>query len=273
MAYVYEVFGSTYAGGVALPLRVVTQPVGSGEVPSSLVQLPGGNAWDSLGSGMARPRSQKITITGVWLAASKSAMETKLDALKAMKGTRNKLWASVDSGTTNRWRYARCLDVRAVAKPGLQRMMPIEMDFELVASPWNGTAHAAESTTLDASPHDVVTTNAGNAWVRDAIITITASGSSITVVSVSRAAIAGVCGIIHWHWTGTLAATKSLIINCGTRSVTNDGADAWAGFVFQADHADNEIAPLVPGVNTIVVARTGGDNSSTCKLDYSDGWV
>jgi hypothetical protein len=266
MAYVIEVFGSSYAAGVALPIKGIEQPVGIGRAASGMIDLPGGNSWDSTGSAQTRLRSQIITIRGGWVSATAADMTTKIDALRALVGTRDYLWATPDSGTTKRSRLARCLDVRATVRPRFPRWMQVEMDFELVAGPWAGAAHTAESTTLDAGTHDVVTTNAGNTRVQDAIMTITASGSAITAISVLLAAR------FHWHWTGSISAAASLIVNGGTRRITNGGNDAYSTFALQADHADNDWLPLDPGINTISVERTGGDNSSTCKLDYSDGW-
>ena len=266
MAYIYERFGATYAGGEALPLRVITQPVGAGSVPSSLVSLPGGGSWDNIGTSVSRPRAQLITVSGMWLAASKSAMETKMDALKALVGTRNKLWASVDSGTTNRWRYARCLDVRSMAQVGIQNRMPIEMDFELAASNWNGAAHS-ESTELATGSDEITSTNGGNVRASNAVITVTADTSNITVLSVLLA------GVVHWHYTGTITASKSLVVDCGTRKVTNDGTGDFAHFVLQSDHADNDWMPMLSGVNTYTVANTGGGAESTILIAYADGWA
>jgi len=266
MPYIITRFGATYAGGVDLPIRAMEQPAGLGQAVSGMIELPGGNSWDSTGSAQTRLRSQIITISGGWLSADAAAMTTKIDALRALVGTRNYLWSTVDGGTTNRSRLARCLDVRATAKPGFTRWAPYEIDFELAAGVWAGAAHSAESTTLDTTPHDVVTTNAGNARVRDTIITIRANTSNITALGVSIATKS------NFHWSGTLVAGKDLIINCGTRRVTNDGADAYATFALQSDHADNEWLPLDAGATTIVVHQNGG-NDSTCKLTYADGWA
>jgi hypothetical protein len=266
MAYIIEVFGSSYAAGVALPIRALEQPVGIGAAATSMIALPGGNSWDSMGATQTRLASQIITIRGGWLSATAADMTTKIDALRALVGTRNYLWTTPDSGSTKRSRLARCLDVRASVRPGFTRWMQVEMDFELAAGPWAGAAHSAESTTLDASPHDVATTNAGNARVRDAIITVRAVGTDLTVIGVSLA------GKVDWHWTGTLTVGNDLVINCGTKRILNNGSDAYATFALQAGHADNDWLPLDAGVNTYSVHLTGGA-SSTFKLDYNDGWA
>jgi len=266
MPYIISRFGASWAAGVELPIRAMEQPVGLGVAASGMLDLPGGNSYDSLGSTQAKLRSQVITISGGWLAADAAATTTKIDALRALVGTRNYLWSSSDGGSTNRFRLARCLDVRAMARPGIARWATYEMDFELAAGPWNGTAHTLESTTLDASPHDVVTTNGGNTRVRNAIITVTAATTNITVLGVSLA------GKFDWHWTGTLTVGNVLLIDCGTKRITNNSVDAYATFALQAGHADNDWLPLDAGSNTISVHLTGGADS-TFKLTYNDGWA
>jgi hypothetical protein len=267
MSFLYERFGSTYAGGEVLPLFDGTEPLGSGPVPSPILQLPGGSFWDTLGAGQGRQGSRQITLKGDWIAASAGAMETKIDALTALVGTRSYLWKSNDGGTTTRSILARCLAVRTPTGPGSPLVSQFEMDFVLEAELWRGAYHS-ETTTLDTSPHAVVTTNAGNARVRNAIITMaTDTANTITEIGVS------ITGKVDWHWTGTLEAGVGvfLVVNCGTRRVTYLGVDAYAGFALQAAQAESDWLPLDPGVNTIAVHFTGSAQA-TFKLEYYDGW-
>ena len=266
MPYIIQRFGATYAGGVDLPTRAMEQPVGLGRVASGMIELPGGGSWDSTGTAVARLRSQIITIRGGWLAADAAAMTTKIDALRALVGTRSYLWSSSDGGTTNRWRYARVMDVRATAKPGFTRWTPYEIDFELAAGNWSGAAHA-ESTALATGNDTITMTNGGNVRVSDVIITVTAVTSNITALSFYKA------NLFHWHYTGTIVAGTSLVVNCGTRRVINDGTGDFANFILQSDHADNDWLPILAGVNTFLVERTGGAVTSTVRIAYSDGWA
>jgi len=266
MPYIISRFGASWAAGTALPILGMQQPVGLGAVASTIVQLPGGNSWDSLGSAQTRPHSQVITIHGGYVAASAAALTTYIDAMRALVGVRSYLWATPDSGSTTRWRLARCLDVRATAKPGFPRWIGVDMDFELAAGGWNGAAHS-ESTALATGNDAIETTNAGNAIVTNAIITITAQTTAITELSFY------VTGLLHWHYTGSITATKSLIVDCGTRKVTNDGTGDFANFVLQSDHADNDWLPIQSGVNSIQVERTGGGATSAVVLAYNDGWA
>jgi hypothetical protein len=232
-----------------------------------MIDIPGRGVWDSLGSGIAKPEVQTITHRGKAIAASSSLLQTSLNAWRALNGQRNLLWKSSDGGTTNQWRYARVMDVRT--DWGLRNGTPyaiVEMDFELAASPWNGAAHTAESTTLDATPHTVVTVNGGNVRVRDAVITIRAVGTNITDIQVS------ITNKASWGWAGTLVVGDDLVIDCGAKRITNDGVGAYGDFYLQSGHADIDWLPLDPGSSTISVQRTEGANS-TFKLDYYDAWA
>lgn len=267
MPYLYERFGATYAGGEALPQLDGSEPQGAGEFPGSMVELPGGKAWDWLGSDRAVSRSQVITITGDWVAASVAAMETKIDNLNALFGVRSYLWRSNDGGTTTRKRLARCIGVRVPIEMQSALVATIELDFELAPGLWQGTAHS-ETTIIDAASHAVATTNNGNATVRDAIITVTAKVAAITAVSFY------INGILHWHYSGTIGINKALVVNCDTKTVTNDGVDAYVNFALQADHPSADWNPLAAGLNTITVETTSTDHTAhEVKLEYADGWI
>jgi hypothetical protein len=270
MPYTIDIFGATYAGGVALPRYEGEHPWGSAAVPAALVELPGGNAWDSLGTDAALPRAEVITIRGEWIAASATAMQTKIDALKALTGTRNKLWTSNDSGTTTRWRYARCLQVRAAVIPGSSAYSVIEMDFELAAGLWNGSAHN-ETTVLDTGTHSVTTTNGGNAVVRNAVLQITAKVATITKVVLQD----GSAPVKAWEYNGTIAINKMLYINCGTKRIWNENTgDDYANFAFQAAHASADWLPIAPGANEWAVGISSTDNTShEIVVAYNDGWM
>lgn len=270
MPYTIDVFGASYAGGVALPKYEGEHPWGSAAAPNALVELPGGNAWDSLGTEAALPRAETITIRGEWIAASATAMQTKIDALKALTGTRNLLWASNDGGTTKRFRTARCLHVRAAVIPGAASYSVIEMDFELAAGAWKGAAHD-ETTVIDAGDHSVITNNGGNTWVRDAIITVTAKVAPITFLRVYDE----IAPITRWAYTGTIAINKRLIVTCGTKRVWNENTgDDYANFALLAEHATPEWTHIEPGNKEWTVTTTSADHSAhEFKLTYNDWWM
>jgi len=264
--YTYDSFGTSYASGVKLPITLQPYTDGAGAVSSYLVDLPGRGSYDTLSGGTATAEAYTITHRGRVTASTESALQGSLDAWYALRGKRSQLWKSNDGGTTTRWRYARLLDVRTDVGLGSAPYWSIvEMDFELAAALWCGSAHA-ETTTLATGTVNASTTNAGNTRVRNAIITITAAASAIGTVSVYKASL------IHWHYTGSIAAGQALIVNGSTKSVTNNGNDDYVHFALQTSHADNDWTPIEPGLGTLSVERYGGGTASTINLSYYDGF-
>ncbi len=264
MAYLITRFGDEYATAEVLPTAGGEQPLGAGGVPSGRIRLPGGGSFDAWGRERPQPQAHQITVRGRWSAASVTAMETKVDALAALKGRRSKLWRS--NGVAQRWRYARCLRVEVPAGRGTPTSDEISLDFELEAGPWYGLAHS-DTILVDASPKTIAAANGGNARVTNPVITITAAGSAITRIKIA------VSGVSELQWDGSLAVAKSLVIDCGARSIKNNGIDAYAGLTLTANHRISDWLRLEPGNNSVVITRTGGDNASSVRLQYSDGWA
>jgi hypothetical protein len=268
MSYVYTVFGSTYAGGVVLPTTLHPFSETPGPITSPIVELPGRGAWDSLGSGIAKPETQQITHRGKVIAASAAALQTSRDALRALKGKRDILWKTNDGGTTKRWRYARVMDVRI--DNGLGSFCDIvEMDFELLPGLWNGTAHTAEVhalTTAAPTGTFIALVNNGNVRVRDMRLVVThVVTNPITLFRVDGP-------LSSWQYNGSIAVGGYLDVYCGSKRVWNV-ADDFAHFSLLTAHYDSDWLPLEPGTNTIKFSRTGGDNSATIEVTFYDGWA
>ena len=264
MAFVIDRFGTLYASATVLPTLDGSQPQGAGPVESSLVRLPGGGAYDWRGSERAQIGPTTLLTKGVWVEATVALMETKLAALKALVGVRDRLWRN--NGARQDWRWARLLEVRSDLEAGLAADALIEMQFEALPGAWMGSGHLVNAT-LDASPKAAVCTNLGNVRVTHGIVTITAAGSAITQVKV---AIAGVSEI---QWIGTLAVGTNLVIDCGARTIRNAGVNAYAGFSLTANHLVTDWLRLEPGANSVLIYRTGGSAASTASVNYNDGWA
>lgn len=266
MSYWLEKFGDVYASATALPARREQHDLSSDTVLDGAVTLPGGAMYDTWGTADAWAYGDTITARGAIHNTGGSAFMTAHDNLKALIGTRSKLWAKMADGSSTRWRYARLLKTTATRAIENTNWLDVELTFRNESTNWNGTARSVNGT-LDTTPKTVTVTNNGNTPVRNAIITITAAGSSISFVSVS------VSGVSYITWAGTLAAGNALVIDCGAGSVKNNGADAYDGFALDGSHTIREWLRLDPGTNTVSVARTGGSTSSTVNFSFSDGWA
>jgi hypothetical protein len=230
-----------------------------------------------------------VTVTGAISTNGQTAaqLETQERALRALEGTRGKLWRQWDSSGTWEWVWARCLPVNS--NWGLENSNYIDLTFPFQAESavWNGEKHGVDwytddghftdeglytdeglgdSFTLTGSPQTCTVTNTGNAPVYNPIITITAGNANITALDLA------VAGIWHVVYTGTIAATKSLVINCGAWSAVNDGTEDYAHFDISTSHTVEALARLAVGANAVVVTYTGGGVGSAIYFDFSDGW-
>ena len=264
MAYIIERFGDVWSTAVELPTLDGKQPRGIRGIEGSMIRLPGGRAYDWRGGEQAPIAPEEVTIEGTWVAASVAAMETKHAALLGLAGQRSKLWRS--NGTNQHWRTARVLSIDAPVEAGFATWMSYTMRLELAAMPWQGTAQSPNAA-LDTSPKVVACANSGNARVTNPVVTVTAAGSTITVVRVR------VVGVSDIQWSGSLAAGQSLVIDCGKRTVRRAGADAYAGFSLLAGHVVSDWLRIEPGVTAVQIYRTGGSAASTATVAYNEGWL
>jgi hypothetical protein len=158
------------------------------------------------------------------------------------------------------------LEVTLDATPHARAWITGSLLFELPTAGWSGADLTTGDIALDTNPHDVAATNGGNRAVDNAVIVFTAGANNITAVTFT------VTGISSITWTGTLLGTKVLSIDCGARSVTNDGADARSTLVLNAAHTISPWLRLAASaVTTMIVTCTGGGLPSG-RINGYDGW-
>lgn len=239
--------------------------VGRGEIRGPYTATISG-VYDSLGTNRAkqdlpRPLSVRAQVE----ATSAAALKTAWDAVLALHGTSGTLTRTSDSAVAHTI-SARCRRIQADRTPHDRFRIPYIIEFDLLADVWDGASGTVDGV-LDDVPESITVANDGNVRVDDAVITITAAGSAITELTVA------VAGVSSFTWTGTLAVGKDLVIDCGARTVQNDGADAYSGFELDAGHVVAEWLRLSPGNNTVVITRTGGDATSAYEIAFTDGWA
>jgi hypothetical protein len=69
-----------------------------------------------------------------------------------------------------------------------------------------------------------------------------------------------------------LEANKTLIINCGAKSVLNNYNPAYSGLSFGVQHHTHEWFILEPGVNTITATATTGNTNPVITFSFSEPW-
>lgn len=268
MTYSVKQFGGTAVGaGTYLTLTPIDElDVGADPTVSGIMTLPGGWVYDALGTAQHDAQLPRVFEVPIFLEATTAALlETAVDALNAWAGKRDKLWAQNAGATLARWRYA-IIDVDMRLTSPAQTSISGRCMFTCATPGWHGAASSTGAIPLDTNPHNVSWTNAGNRAVDNAIITFTAGASNITAVTFA------VTGISSITWTGTLVATKALVIDCGERTVLNDGVDARSGLTRNAAHTINPWLRLAASAATTMSVTFTGGGTPTCDITASDGW-
>lgn len=263
MAYWITQFGSQ-----ALPTTEPTQDTGLADAALGLIELPGGGVADGDGSAPALVQlPYLLQVQAELVHTTPDSLRTALYLLRALHGIRAKLYRTPDNGALNsEWVWARLARINVRRRGDNVLTLPVTFEFLVLSHPWSGD-DATVDTVLSTTPKSIVCANGGNAAVTNAIITVTARGTPITVLTVA------ITGISSWTWTGTLAVGESLVVDCGARTVRNDGDDDYGSFALGAAHTINDWLRLAPGNNTVVVTRTGGDATSEIEIAYADGWA
>jgi hypothetical protein len=236
---------------------------------SPLMFLPGGQPYDPLGTDRATRKATRITAEVLLVASTPAALRTALDAWLAKVGKRGTLVRADDAGNQQTV-TALLVDAQASRQVDNILHLPLTLNFDVLSPCWSGAAHIPTVTLATTSATVIPSPNDGNARVTNPILTVTAVTSAITLVEVAQSVTGGQ---VSWYWAGTLAAGKSLVIDCGALSVKNDGVDAYSGFALYPTHTVDEWLRIESGANTPTVKRTGGGATSTASLSYADGWA
>jgi hypothetical protein len=184
------------------------------------------------------------------------------DGLRALVGKYDKLWVLMGD-TTQRWRYARLLSAKASLQAGFGTYQQYDLTFQFFSSYWHG-ADRSSSGAKAGSPFTL--DNDGNRAITDAVLTWTPSGSSSTTFTLT------VTGITQISYNDTVVAGKSLVIDCGKRSVLNDGANAYTDhFTLPAPHTIDDWLRIEPaGISVILATDAAG---GMLAWAYDDGWA
>lgn len=260
--YTYSTFIST-----TLPTARPRPDVGTGPVRSGAILLPSGTIYDPSGEAQKRRGLYTVEYPCMVKKSTEAAAHTAYQALRALIGQYGKLYRKLYDDSTQTL-YCRLVDVRAERIPDHLFNQPLTLVWETRQEVWHGALNTDSSDFTTPVVPEI--NNAGDAIQRDVTITITAAGTDITVVGISNAETGH---ISDFHFTGTIAVGKSLIIDTGAWSVLNDGVDAWDDFAFQATHAIDSIIRFKNGNNTITLHRTGGSNASTYEFKHYDAYA
>ncbi len=260
MSYLYERFA-----GVALPENQRAD-AGSGVRAANIIELPGGGLYDADGLERIARAAAEVRATFDLTAGCAADLRETYAALLALAGTSGVLYRRHVDGRRE-WMNARLLSVQArYESTEIRHLEGVTVAWALKSPCWYGAAHDL-TVTLNTSPKTVTLRNGGNVPNAGPVLTLTAVGTPITAVTVA------VSGVSSFTWTGTLSVGQVLVMDCGARSIKQDGADAYSGFSFDGSHAIPDWLRLGPGDTSVVVTITGGGVASTLRAQYADGWA
>jgi hypothetical protein len=232
---------------VTLPDGMGETPLTTGEVASGLTQAAGG-MFDRYGTRQVLPASLSIALRALYDNRS-TALQTQLDALRAKTGVYGQLVRKRASDATLQNINARLLAVNGTLTPGDINAIMLDMQWESTEATWRS---ATVTTATGSVGGNTSLVNDGTAPVYDAVITVTATSSLVNPTFIISA-----LGV-SLKYTGTVNNTKALVIDCGAKTVKNDGANAYSGFSLQAAHTARNWMPLTVATHTLAVAASSG---------------
>ncbi|MEZ4714313.1 MAG: hypothetical protein R3A44_44445 [Caldilineaceae bacterium] len=263
MAYLLSSFGT-----LTLPDQYRAQQMRPAPSIERFIQTVAG-VYDEYGSGESRPKFPvDVTFRAVVSEETYTANVGVIDDWLGQMRLRNRLYRVPDDGGNIQWAYAVLKDVaedRDQAHGKVVHML--DLTFAVI-SLWHGEIHGAAfylnngqyindgealnaiyATTIEASGDTYIFANDGTVRDRSPIFTITASDmASLSNVVITKA------GQSHLVFAGEVEPTKTLTIDCGSMSVTNDGVDAYDDLSLGGTHKVDDWLILEKQNNSFVVS-------------------
>lgn len=243
MAYRFVSFA-----GVALPLYNTQVDWTGGVATSTLVETIN-DAYDTRGELRAVPRKAVYTLRGLVLSGDDTALE-QVNALRGLIGVVGTLVREPRGGGDDQATTARLLSVNLTSGRTPRVYEELNLVFEAPSPYWRGQSRNASR-----SGGTIAASNAGNAPVRDGVLTVTGAITS------GGATVTGAG--IDWSWDGTLAAGQTLVVSGNT--VTANGQPTTVSL--NEGQLRDVLIELEPGANSLTV--TGG---ASAALAWYDAW-
>lgn len=280
-----------------LPLIEARQDISSGESLSPFRPLQDGGGFRVRGTQRSPRGTTRISASGEFLLETAATdIEVLGKALYRKRGEARKLYRHTRGTEEAHWCWAELMRVGSDTTPDTAFVQPVAPEFLMYSPCWYGSHHGGETwelddgvlldtgRTLDEADGDVFTlpsgspalpeiavVNGGNFHIDNAILTITASATDPITGDLRFGTLDpdghDSASLIFY---ADIPATKSLVIDCGARTVLLDGVDAYADLEIQSDHALGGWLRLYPGTTTIGFTYTAAADA-TLVVDFSDG--
>lgn len=279
----------TTFNGVALPEYDAQRNQGTGQVDSALLDSIGG-VFDYHGSNRRLPRRQtfdhrgkyvgelrylvdesgnyQVDESGNYQIAGSAAnhLRGQLLEIKAQIGVRGSLVrVRLDDESVSQTKQCRLIDVQHnQSVDDRNNLAEVTCVFESQQIGWKSTTQQSISKSLVAGTMQTFNAiNGGGMPVHDAVLTVTRTSGTITAIVIEGTDI-------DLDWSGSLGAGDVLIMDDGDKIIEENGADAYSGFSFGANHAANGLFPLPVGMTNLEITLTGGN--ATVALTWYEQW-
>lgn len=285
----------TFAGN-QLPTRMLEEAFGAADVRPAYVDIADRLVFDADGARKA-PRGTHTIYRRCIISAGNAEDAHKEYAIwHALVGRRDRLVRETLPTGELHWIYARLDALEAEHTPNHFNRAYIPVEFRWSILPpvvwngnvgggmnlWDGTGQWNTSgwkfndgvgeVELTSNPQSLAVTNQGDTNVDNAVVTLTAGSADISNISFWCSSGAS------WYYEDTVVSGKTLVIDCGARSVKNNNVDAWDNFQINPGHRGRPWLRLLPGENTIIVTvggiSPGADAiNSTLLVEFRHGWA
>ncbi len=282
--YILDSFGS-----IPLPIGSPRHTAGTTTSQQRMIKTIGGGVFDADGASMKQRPELPFQLTYDCKVVGTTAAELRstLDTLRSMRGVEARLWRKALDDDARQWATARLMSVNydTEARHSHGLFQPVSIVF-VIRTLWRGENHGApwyldsgvylddgmylgmyDRYALNSTPKTLTITNGGNVFTDDVVLTLEAGATQVTGLTVA-------VGACHLVYSGIVAATKSLVIDCSPlrRSVLNDGNADYASLALGPNHASEAWLRLAVGANSMVVSRSGGGADTYLTVAFSDGW-
>lgn len=221
--------------------------------------------YDSYGIDSPPAGVGQVQVTLKLLALALDDMQALRDALATLSGSGQLKLSKTTQGSLGvRWCYAKLVDSQLPERwaDHTDLIQDASLLFS-VADPHWLMDEATATLNITGTSQDVTITHNGNGI---ALMKATlACGVGQTTQNPKIRRLVGGIVADEVAWTGTVAASTSLIINGQSKSILNNGADAYAAMTFI--HPD--WLRLLPGANVFrVIAANAGDRGTVTFAYY-----
>jgi hypothetical protein len=260
--YKYVSFGTTHAGGVAIPAYKPISDISTRTARSTVIKTPGG-AYQSLVTGqIAIAEPQTISLDCAIKSTTATLVETDFIAWRNLQGTVNQLWRVKQDGATYQFANAELVSVNAKRAPKHTLFLDVTLVFVLPIPIWNSEDMRTQNFTLDGGGGITVCAvdNDGLLPTRPTL-SIHAHTANITALTIAATNT-------DLDWTGTLVVSKNLVLDCSRQSIKNDSVNCYSGLVRAAGHyLDGWLDLAAAGNTNVTITLTGGGADSIAKFE------